>query len=138
MLFNPFKHTGVGEGGNKLWSLFNPKLALYYLIMYAFQGKSYWRGRLSTVDLLLLTSLAQLLFVLKILFTFFKKQGTLKRRSTILSLPTQLVFPGKKHKAVHLKYSFMIQSVKASAQIATLKGQWRHRGLFINTFCHTK
>ena len=31
----------------------------------------YWRGRLSTVDLLVLTNLKQLLFLLKILFTFF-------------------------------------------------------------------
>jgi hypothetical protein len=34
-------------------------------------GKSYLRGRLSAVDLLLLTSLDQLLLILKILFTFF-------------------------------------------------------------------
>ncbi len=55
---------------------------------------SYWRGRLSTVDLLLLTSLDKLLFTLKILFTLFKKQAILIRRSTVLSLPPpQLVFP---------------------------------------------
>ncbi len=34
-------------------------------------GKSYIRGRLCTVDLLALTSLDQLLFMLKILFTIF-------------------------------------------------------------------
>ncbi len=54
-----------------------------------------WRsgqGRLSTVDLLVLTSLHQLLLMLKILFTFFTKQPTLIRRSTVLSLPPQLVF----------------------------------------------
>ncbi len=56
-------------------------------------GKSYWRGRLSTVDLLELTSLHQLLFILKIVFTLFTKQGTLMRRSTVLSLLPQLVFP---------------------------------------------
>jgi hypothetical protein len=33
------------------------------------EGKSYWRGRLCTVDLLVLTSADQLLFMLKILFT---------------------------------------------------------------------
>ncbi len=33
-------------------------------------GKSIWRGRLSTVDLLVLTSLNHLIFKLKILFTF--------------------------------------------------------------------
>ncbi len=36
-------------------------------------GKPYWRGRLSTVDLLVLTSLNQLLLLLKILSTFVTK-----------------------------------------------------------------
>ncbi len=58
-----------------------------------FAGKSYWRGRLSTVDLLLLTSLGQLLFTLKIFFTSFTKQVTLTRSSTVLNLPFELVFP---------------------------------------------
>jgi hypothetical protein len=48
---------------------------------------------LSTVNLLVLTSLDQLIFKLKILFTFVTKQVTLMRRSTVLSLPLQLVFP---------------------------------------------
>jgi len=46
-----------------------------------------------TVDLHILASLDQLIFVLKVLFTFFTKQATLMRRSTVLSLPPQLVFP---------------------------------------------
>jgi hypothetical protein len=54
-------------------------------------GKSYWRGRLGTVDLLVLTRLDEL-FILKILFTVFTKQPTLMRRSTLLSLPIHLVF----------------------------------------------
>jgi len=33
--------------------------------------------------------------MLKILFTFITKQATLKRSSTVLSLPLQLVFPGR-------------------------------------------
>jgi hypothetical protein len=41
---------------------------------------------LSTVDLLVLTGLDQLLFILKIFFTFFTKQATLMRRSTVLEL----------------------------------------------------
>ncbi len=57
-------------------------------------GKSYWRGRLSTVDLIVLTSLDQLLFKLKILWTFFTKQANIMRRSTVSSLPPHLVFPG--------------------------------------------
>jgi hypothetical protein len=45
---------------------------------------------------LVLTSLDQLLFIMKIkLFApFFTKQDTLMRRPTVLSLPIQLVFPG--------------------------------------------
>ncbi len=48
--------------------------------------KSYWRGRLSTLDLLVLTSLDQIVYILEILFSFFIKQATLMRRSTVLSL----------------------------------------------------
>ncbi len=48
---------------------------------------------LSTADLLVLTSLDQLIFILKIVFTLIKKQATLIRRSTVLSFPPQLVFP---------------------------------------------
>ncbi len=52
-------------------------------------------GRISTVDLLVLTSLDQLLFILKIFFfTFFTKQATSMRKPTVLILPPQLVFPG--------------------------------------------
>ncbi len=54
---------------------------------------SYWRGRLSTIDLLVLTSLDQLLFLLKILFSCFTKWANLMKRSMVLSLPAQLVFP---------------------------------------------
>ncbi len=50
-------------------------------------------GRLSTVDLLVLTSLDQLLFILKILLIFFTIQATLMRGSTVLILPPKLVFP---------------------------------------------
>jgi hypothetical protein len=56
-------------------------------------GKSYRRGRLPTVDLLVLTSLKHLLFMIKILFRCLTKQATLLRRSTVLSLSPQLVFP---------------------------------------------
>jgi len=55
-------------------------------------GNSHWRGRLSTVDLLVLTRLDQLLLKLPTTFTFLTKQATLMRRSSVLSL--QLVFPG--------------------------------------------
>jgi hypothetical protein len=62
---------------------------------YAFSGKPYWRGRLSTVDLLELTSLDHLVFILKRLFSLYTKQVTLMRRLTVLSLPPLLIFPGQ-------------------------------------------
>jgi hypothetical protein len=57
-------------------------------------SKTYDRemGRLRTVDLLVLTSLDQLIFMLNILFTFITKLATLMKRSIVLSLPPQLVF----------------------------------------------
>jgi hypothetical protein len=45
------------------------------------------------VDLLVLTSLDQLLLLLLTSFTFFTKRATRIRRSTVLSIPFQLVFP---------------------------------------------
>ncbi len=48
-------------------------------------GYPYWRGRLSTVDLLVLTSLDQLNFKLEIWFTFVTKHTTLLRRPAVLS-----------------------------------------------------
>jgi hypothetical protein len=53
-------------------------------------GKSYKRGRSSTFDLRVLTSSDQLIFIVKILFTYFTKQATLMRRSTVLSLNPRL------------------------------------------------
>ena len=46
-------------------------------------GNPYRRGSLGTVDLLVLTQLDQLIFILKILFTSFTKQETLMRRTTL-------------------------------------------------------
>jgi hypothetical protein len=57
-----------------------------------FERKVLMSGRLNTVDLLVLTTLDQLLLELKILFTSFTKQAVLMRRSTVLTLPPQLVF----------------------------------------------
>ncbi len=53
-----------------------------------YAGNPYWRGKLSTVDLLLLSSLHQLLLTLQ---TFFTKQANLLR-STILLLHLHLLF----------------------------------------------
>jgi hypothetical protein len=62
--------------------------------MYALTRKPCGRRRLSTVDLLLLTSFDQMLFILKILFTYVTKYVALMRRSIVLNLLLQLVFPG--------------------------------------------
>jgi ABC-type nickel/cobalt efflux system permease component RcnA len=56
-------------------------------------GNPYLRGRTSTIDLLVPTSLEQLLFALKILFASFTRHAILMRRSVVQSLPVQLVFP---------------------------------------------
>jgi hypothetical protein len=69
-----------------------------------------------------LNSLDQLIFKLKIVFAFVTKQATLMRRSTVLSLPLQFVFPvqdnGTQHKAEHcyaeyhlLAMSFMLSVI---------------------------
>jgi hypothetical protein len=50
--------------------------------------------RLCTVDLLVIISLDYLPFILGISCIFVTKQATLMRRSIVLSLPVQLVFPG--------------------------------------------
>ncbi len=55
-------------------------------------GKPYWR--ISTIDLLVLTSLDQLLFILKLYISIFTKQPILMRRSIVLSLPLQEEIPG--------------------------------------------
>ncbi len=57
---------------------------------------------LSTVDLLVLASLDQLLFLLEILFIFVTKQATLVRKSTMLSFPLQLVYHCPMHFFVRL------------------------------------
>jgi hypothetical protein len=56
-------------------------------------GKSYSMERFSTFHLLELSSLDQLPLIMKILFTYFTKQAALMRRSTVLSLSLQSVFP---------------------------------------------
>ncbi len=56
-------------------------------------GKSYWKETLSTVDLLALTSLDQLIFILIMSYTFITKQATIMSRLTILSFPVKLAFP---------------------------------------------
>ncbi len=49
----------------------------YFQLMIVPAGKPYWRGRLCTADLLILTILYQLIYILKISVTFLTKQTTL-------------------------------------------------------------
>jgi hypothetical protein len=53
--------------------------------------------RLNIVDLLGLTSQDQLLLILHVIFTLLQK-ATLKRRSTVLSLPDSLLMPTMEYK----------------------------------------
>jgi len=76
--------AGLTSAEDQKLKCFNDK---YVYKCYDNPGKSSYRLRLSTVDLLALTSLDQLLFILKILFTFFTKQATLMRRSIVLNIP---------------------------------------------------
>ncbi len=65
----------------------------FLVVLLYLSREPYWRGQQSTVDLLVLTSLVQQFLIVQTLFTFLTKQATLMRRSTVLSLPFQLVFP---------------------------------------------
>jgi len=56
-------------------------------------------GWISTVDLLVLTSLDQIVFIMKILFTFVTKQVVFMRRSIVLS-PLQLAVPAYREQKV--------------------------------------
>ena len=80
------------------------------------QGSLTEGGRLSTVDLL---RLDPLIFKLKILFIFLTKLPTLIRRSTVLCLPTQLVFPGKWFIRLSLAHINLIDSDKSRIESMT-------------------
>ncbi len=67
---------------------------LFNLEKEASAGNPYFMEWLDTVDRLVLTSLYQLLLILKTLLSFLQKQATLMRRLTVLSLPLQLLFLG--------------------------------------------
>jgi len=61
-------------------------------------NKRWEQGSLTgTVDLLVLTNTTLLLFLLKILLILFTKQANSMRRSNVLGLSLQLVFPGGRH-----------------------------------------
>ncbi len=54
-------------------------------------GNPYLRGRIGTIDLLVLASLDQMLLTLKLFILFYTKQPILMR-STGMGLPFELVF----------------------------------------------
>jgi hypothetical protein len=58
-------------------------------------------GRLSTVHLHVLTSLDQLIYMLKYYLPSLQNKLFLFRRSNVLSRPVQLVFPGARHSSSH-------------------------------------
>ncbi len=68
-------------------------------------GKSYLLVRLSTVDLLVLTRLDQIVFKSKIVFSFFTKQATLIRRTTCAELSPQLLFHGESYQIMLMEIS---------------------------------
>jgi hypothetical protein len=74
------------------------------------------KGKGSTADLLVLTSLDVVLLKLKLLFTSVLKQATLMRRSNVLSLPLQLVFCGATNfsgltSLIHILFTYVKKQV---------------------------
>jgi uncharacterized protein YjbI with pentapeptide repeats len=60
---------------------------MFYVGLIIQSREALLKGRLSTVDLLVLTSLDRLPLILQTFFIFFTKEATLMRRSTVLSFP---------------------------------------------------
>jgi len=59
-----------------------------FIVIYFMQG----RGRVSTVDFFVITSLDQFIFVLKILVTFVTKQSTLMEKLNVFSLLSSVIY----------------------------------------------
>jgi hypothetical protein len=86
-------------------------------------GKPYWRGRLSTIDLLLLTKIS--CFKKSKHYLHFIKRATLMRRSNVLSPPFQLVLPGWRENTVLItKVVFTLKKFTAKWQCLFLP--WLH------------
>ncbi len=92
---NSIQHTQHKNAERVLMVNMRVVVMLSVIILGVRAGNPYCRGRLSTVDLLVLTGSNHLDLEMKMYFTFFTKQATLTRRSTVLSFPLQLVFPGQ-------------------------------------------
>jgi hypothetical protein len=63
------------------------------------QGSLAEKGRISTIDLLFWQLVKSTPFYTEKLFGFITKQANLMRRSIVLSLPIQLVFPARSNTA---------------------------------------
>ncbi len=69
----------------------------------------YMQGSLTEgEDLLVISSLDQLLFMLKIFVVLFTKQATLMRWSAVLVLPPQIVFPD-----IRVVFNYLVVSLHA-------------------------
>ncbi len=72
------------------------ELHFFWLFIMSSAGTSYWRGRLSTVDLRVLASLNQLLFYIEIIIILFYKTSYLNEEinctepSPLVSIPCLL------------------------------------------------
>jgi hypothetical protein len=65
-------------------------------------GKPYWRERFNTVGLLVLTSLDQLLFTLKILFSFFYKTSYLNEEVNCTELFPSVSVPCSNTQSIYI------------------------------------
>ncbi len=63
-------------------------------------GNACWSGRISTVDLLVVTSSDPVLFIMKIFLALFTKRPILMRRLTVLGNPLHKGFPGHKLRTI--------------------------------------
>jgi len=74
-----------------------------FIVIYFMQG----RGRVSTVNFFVITSLDQFIFVLKILVTFVTKQSTLLKKPSLFSyLQPCLIFVGMT-RDLHLEWAIV-------------------------------
>ncbi len=72
---------------------FHRLLGEWLIYRHATTRESLLKGKISTVDLLLLTRTYQMLLILNNFHFYFTKQAILMRRSTVLSLPLQKRVP---------------------------------------------
>jgi hypothetical protein len=89
-------------------------------------GNANWKGRFNTIDLLVLTRSDQLTFMMKLYFSLFTKRVILMRRSSVLSLPPQLGFPGETipHLWYHRRCGVINPKFKSPNDTGRNRQQW--------------